>query len=149
MAETKAEDELYIRLREFMDALPGGFPSTESGVEMKILHKLFSPEDAEMVLCMTRHPEPAAAIAERREMPEAGATELLDSMASRGLIVRTTEEGQPRYEAEQFAVGFYELQMKMSPTWAFRGQGIRPTNCASCRWPRWWTWRMMSLPTIA
>lgn len=112
MAETRAGDELYTRLREFMDALPGGFPSTDSGVEMKILRKLFSPEDAEMVLCMTRHPQPAAAIAERRGMPEAEAVELLDSMAARGLIGRTTEDGQPRYEAEQFAVGFYELQMK-------------------------------------
>ncbi|MEW6555465.1 MAG: 4Fe-4S binding protein [Actinomycetota bacterium] len=112
MAETAAADELYIRLREYMDAMPGGFPSTDSGVEMKILRKLFSPEDAKMVLCMTRHPEPAAAIAERRGVAEAETVELLDSMAARGLIGRSTEEGQPRYQAEQFAVGFYELQMK-------------------------------------
>ncbi len=111
MAETNG-DEIYARLREFMDRLPGGFPSTESGVEMKILRKLFSPEDAEMVLCMTRHAEPAASIAERRGIPESEAAKKLDSMAARGLIGRVTEEGQPRYQAEQFAVGFYELQMK-------------------------------------
>lgn len=112
MAETMPGDEIYIKLRDFMDRLPGGFPSTESGVEMKILRKLFAPEDAAMVLYMTRHPEPAAAIAERCGMPEVEAAELLGSMAARGLIGRVTEEGEARYQAEQFAVGFYELQMK-------------------------------------
>lgn len=111
MAEM-AGDETYVRLRDFLDRLPGGFPSTDSGVEMRILRKLFAPEDAEMVLCMTRHPEPAAEIAERRGMPEAEVAEMLDSMAARGLIGRITEEGEVRYQAEQFAVGFYEMQMK-------------------------------------
>jgi Na+-translocating ferredoxin:NAD+ oxidoreductase subunit B len=112
MTEIMAGDEIYIKLRDFMDKLPGGFPSTESGVEMKILRKLFTREDAGMILCMTRHLEPPAVIAQRCGMSEAEASERLESMAARGLIGRVTEEGEVRYQAEQFAVGFYELQMK-------------------------------------
>ena len=37
-------EEIYARLREFMDALPGGYPATPSGVEIKLLKKLFTPE---------------------------------------------------------------------------------------------------------
>ena len=39
-------DEVYLELREFLDRLPGGFPATDIGVEMKILRKLFTPEGA-------------------------------------------------------------------------------------------------------
>jgi len=56
-------DEAYVKLRELLDGMPGGFPATESGVEMKILKKLFAPEDAEIALGLTRLPESPAMIA--------------------------------------------------------------------------------------
>ncbi len=43
-------EEVYVRLREFLDKLPGGYPETDSGVEIRILKKLFSPEDAELTM---------------------------------------------------------------------------------------------------
>ena len=43
-------EDTYLRLREFMDRMPGGFPATESGVEIKLLQKLFEPEAAEIVM---------------------------------------------------------------------------------------------------
>jgi len=36
-------EDTYVRLREFLDAMPGGFPATNTGIEIKILKKLFSP----------------------------------------------------------------------------------------------------------
>jgi electron transport complex protein RnfB len=42
--------DIYVRLREFMDTMPAGYPATPSGIEIKILKKLFSPDDAEMVM---------------------------------------------------------------------------------------------------
>ena len=39
--------EIYRNLAKHLDELPGGFPRTNSGVELRILQKLFSPEDAE------------------------------------------------------------------------------------------------------
>ena len=42
--------KVYYDLREQMDQYSVGFPSTESGVEMRILEKLFSEEEAELYL---------------------------------------------------------------------------------------------------
>jgi len=110
MAEAINGEEVYLKLREFLDAMPGGFPATASGVEMRILRKLFTPGYANMVLCMTRDLESPAAIARRRGMQEEEAADMLEAMAARGLIGRVTEGGEVRYRAEQFLVGIYELQ---------------------------------------
>jgi len=42
-------EDAYTRLREFFDAMPGGFPATDSGVEIKILKKLYTPEAISLV----------------------------------------------------------------------------------------------------
>jgi Na+-translocating ferredoxin:NAD+ oxidoreductase subunit B len=104
-------DEAYVKLRELLHEMPGGFPATESGVEMKILKKLFTPEDAEMAVCLTGDLEPPEVIARRRGMGEREATEKLASMASRGLVYRTDDGGETRYRAEQYIVGIYEYRL--------------------------------------
>ena len=38
--------DVYEKLAKHLDNLPAGYPSTESGVEMRILKRLFSPEEA-------------------------------------------------------------------------------------------------------
>ena len=38
--------DVYTRLREHLDRLPAGFPATESGVELRILKRLFTPDEA-------------------------------------------------------------------------------------------------------
>ena len=48
-----------------MDRLPGGFPSTETGVELRILRRLFNREEAELAQNLTMNLEPAGVIAER------------------------------------------------------------------------------------
>ena len=52
-------------MREHLDRLPGGFPSTETGVELRILRRLFNPEEAELAQNLTMKLEPAGVIAER------------------------------------------------------------------------------------
>ncbi len=42
--------DIYLKLRDFLNKLPAGFPATESGVEIKILKKLFTPEQATIAL---------------------------------------------------------------------------------------------------
>lgn len=109
--ETILGEEAYLKLRELLDGLPGGFPATESGVEMKILKKLFTPEDAETALGLTRDPEPPAVIARRCGIGTEEAEDRLLSMASRGLIYRAREGSEALYRAEQFIVGIYEYQL--------------------------------------
>lgn len=41
-------EKIYEKLREHLDSLPTGYPKTQSGVELKILQKLFTEEEAEM-----------------------------------------------------------------------------------------------------
>ncbi len=38
----------YLQLAKRLDELPNGFPSTEDGVELRLLEKLFSPEEASL-----------------------------------------------------------------------------------------------------
>lgn len=42
-------DDVYELLASHLDALPNGFPRTESGIELKILKKIFNEEEAYLV----------------------------------------------------------------------------------------------------
>jgi len=104
-------NDVYTRLREFLDNMPGGYPTTESGVELKILKKLFTPEQAEITMKLTAMPEPVAQIAPRLGMDEAKAAETLESMAQGGLIVRVRAGDQAMYGAVSYMVGVYEFHL--------------------------------------
>ena len=41
-------DTIYHNLANVLDTLPNGFPSTDSSVEIKLLKRIFRPEDAEL-----------------------------------------------------------------------------------------------------
>jgi len=43
-------DALYRQLQRHLDRMPVGFPATESGVEIRILRQIFTPEEAELAL---------------------------------------------------------------------------------------------------
>ena len=104
-------DDVYIRLRDFLDGLPGGFPATESGVELKLLERYFTPEQAELAMQLQNIPEPVSAIAERVGMDESELAEKLETMAREGSIYRVRMGGQPYYFALQFLIGIYEFHL--------------------------------------
>jgi electron transport complex protein RnfB len=105
-------EDVYLRLREFLDNMPGGYPETDSGVEIRILEKFFTPEQAEMTMHLTPMPETVPVIAERAGMDEEEAAELLETLAKEGSIMRIRIEGQPYYMAASFVVGIYEFHLK-------------------------------------
>ncbi len=105
-------EEIYAKLREFLDKMPGGFPQTETGIELSILKKLFTPEEAEMAVCLQALPEPVSAIAARAGMEPDKAASLLKSMARQGSIMRLRINGEPYYMANSFVVGIYEFHLK-------------------------------------
>jgi len=104
--------DVYERLREFLDAMPGGFPATENGVEIKILKKLYTPEEAELAMKLTITPETASEIAGRIGEDKASLSDKLEDMAQNGLIYRVHKGGEKCYQAFQFLVGIYEFQLK-------------------------------------
>lgn len=109
--------DVYEELAKHLDSLPAGFPRTESGVEMRILRRLFTPEDAELAVHLTIIPEEPRVIARRAGIPVAEATSRLEEMDQKGLIIRRRREDKPSlYMAEQYAVGFWEAQVnRLSP----------------------------------
>jgi electron transport complex protein RnfB len=104
--------DVYERLREHLDKLPGGFPATESGVELRILKRLFTPEDAELVQHLKLKLEPATVIAERAGLSMENAAERLKSLARKGLIFSIETPERPHaYMAAQFVVGIWEYHV--------------------------------------
>lgn len=104
--------DVYERLAEHLDRLPGGFPRTGSGAEMRVLRRLFSPEDADLALHLTLIPEEARVVARRARIGVGEAEQRLEMMARKGLIMSFhPEEGPPQYVATHFVVGFYEFQV--------------------------------------
>ena len=46
MSDIQEKIDVYKRLAEHLNHLPTGFPPTDSGVELRILKRLFTPEEA-------------------------------------------------------------------------------------------------------
>jgi Fe-S-cluster-containing hydrogenase component 2 len=103
--------DVYTRLAMRLDTLPNGFPATESGVELKILRKIFTPEDAEMALNLKPLPETAEAMAERLGRPVEALREILDKMAQKGQIGCFKASGHQVYLLMPFVIGIYEFQL--------------------------------------
>ena len=106
------EPDVYRRLQQHLDRMPVGFPATESGVELRILERLFSPEDAALALQLSAIAEPVATI-HRRVGGHCGREELgraLEDMAARGIILKVGHRS-PRYGKLPFVVGIYEQQV--------------------------------------
>ena len=104
--------DVYQKLAHHLDDLPGGFPPTESGVELRILRRLFSPQEAELTLHLSLIPERSRVIAHRAGIAPQEAARRLDEMAAKGLIYQIKSKGRPpKYMALQYVVGIWEFQV--------------------------------------
>jgi len=101
----------YERLALHLDRLPAGFPRTASGVELKILQKLFTPEEAQLAVLLSMKPEPVESIAERAGMDAHSLAPKLEEMARKGLIFRLRKGSETRYMAAQFVIGIWEYHV--------------------------------------
>jgi Pyruvate/2-oxoacid:ferredoxin oxidoreductase delta subunit len=104
-------EDVYRRLARRLDAIPNGFPSTESGVELRLLAKIFTPQQASLAAVMRLTHEPAEAIAARAGVDAGTARRTLKGMARQGLIYVGKGEGQLTFALMPFAVGVYEEQL--------------------------------------
>ena len=105
--------DVYKRLAKKLDELPNGFPSTESGVELKILQKIFTPEDAELALKIRPIPETAAQIAERLGKPiDRRNGRAAGRDGKKGQIGSTRMNDQQVYLFFPFVFGIWEFQLR-------------------------------------
>ncbi len=105
------ERDVFSQLARHLDGLPAGFPATESGVELRILRKLFTPEEAEVALGLRMMPEPAARIAKRLQKEADVIEPMLEEMSRKGLIFRMRKGELTLFMASQFVVGIWEYHV--------------------------------------
>jgi Na+-translocating ferredoxin:NAD+ oxidoreductase subunit B len=108
---TQMRDPIFARLALLLDSLPNRFPPTKSGVEIRLLEKIFSPEEATIACAMTAKPEPAAVITARAGVDAREGRDHLKKMAAKGLINVRRGEGEFTFCVKPFIVGFYENQL--------------------------------------
>jgi len=104
-------EPVYRLLAQRLDALPNRFPATKSGVELRLLRKLFTVEEATLAAVMSLAPEPVAGIASRAGADPREARNDLKKMAAKGLIDLRRGEGEFAFALKPFVVGFYETQL--------------------------------------
>ncbi len=102
--------DIYKQLASALDRIPNGFPETESGVELKLLAKLFTPEEAALACQLTLEPQSARTIAQQTGRDEQETFTMLKAMAKKELIEREGGEGSLSFKLMPFNVGFYEFQ---------------------------------------
>lgn len=104
--------DIYKKLAKKLDGLPHGYPATESAVELKILRKIFPPEDAAMAIKLKPFPQHAEAIAKRLKTPVDEIRQTLDQMAAKGQIASVKVQGEQKYVLMPFLIGIYEFQLE-------------------------------------
>jgi Na+-translocating ferredoxin:NAD+ oxidoreductase subunit B len=108
------KDQIYVRLQKHLDNQAVGFPATRSGVEIKILKHIFTPEEAEITSYLNYKPEPIQTIFGRVrhlvETPEE-LEKLLECLQKKGGIESNIKNGLMHYCCAPFVVGMYELQI--------------------------------------
>jgi ferredoxin len=107
--------DVYHRLREQLDQYSVGFSTTESGVELRILKKLFTEEEAEMYLRLSADLQTAEAIAKRANLDPEKTLQSLLRMTEKGLTFPRfpKREEEPFYfAAAPYVHGILENQLK-------------------------------------
>ena len=104
-------DGVYEKLRKHLDSMPAGFPKSESGVEIRLLKKLFTEEEAEMACRMSLRPETAEQVAKRLGRDPQEIADFLYGMSKKGLLMRYKAGGKTFYMSAMFIVGIFEYQV--------------------------------------
>jgi len=110
------QKNVYALLAKHLDRLPIAFPSTGSGIELKILERWFTREEAEIALAMRGLPEPVPVIAGRLKMDPETLSPILYHMSTKGLIFRTLRGKEYLYNVVPLAEGMWEFHIRsMTP----------------------------------
>ena len=104
-------DDAYEQLADALNALPNGFPRTPSRTEIRILKKIFSPEEAALAGQLGRQPEPPETVAARIGLSSEDVRSRLGEMARRGMVWPGRRDGRAGFRLAPFIVGVYEAHL--------------------------------------
>jgi len=116
------ESDIYRQLQQHLDTMPVGYPATASGVELRLLKFLFTPEQARIALKLGHKYQTLDQICEAAKdlrMPRSELEKKLEEMVDRGNIVGKEQNGVRMYATLPFVVGMLEFQHTRA-TGAFR-----------------------------
>jgi electron transport complex protein RnfB len=103
--------DIYQKLRERLDDLATGYPATDNGVEIRILKRLFTEEEAEFFLQLFPLPETPEDVAKRLSKESTETAALMERMAKKGLLFRLRKGDTVKYAAVPYVVGILEFQV--------------------------------------
>jgi Na+-translocating ferredoxin:NAD+ oxidoreductase subunit B len=105
-------NDTYRILQQHLDKQTMGFPSTWSGADIRLLKRLFTPDEAKLALHLTGRPSPTEEIMERAaaDFSSARTASLLDSMFTKGAIGWREKDGLNHWYVLPLVVGMYECQ---------------------------------------
>jgi len=101
----------YRDLSQRLNAIPNGFPATQSDVELRLLAKMYSPGQAALAALMRLTPETSLDIAVRAGLGPDSTHQQLRDMA-RVERIRSERSGRElEFGLMPFVVGVYEAQL--------------------------------------
>jgi electron transport complex protein RnfB len=106
-------DSPYRRLARSLDALPNRFPPAEDESDLRLLAKIFTPEEADLAADLLPEIESPAQISARLQRSPQEIIPLLKQMSQKGLIsVGKNAEDRLGFGLMPFVVGIYEAQIE-------------------------------------
>jgi ferredoxin len=109
-----SEEKTYRDLQKHLDKQPVGYLKTKSGADIRILKRLFSPEEARLAMNLSYKPSTAMQVHETAKGIEMSLKEIvamLDRMMRNGSIGHVEKEGIDYYYTIPFIVGMFEHQL--------------------------------------
>ncbi len=103
---------VYHKLAQALDTMPNGFPPSESGVELRLLEKIFTPDEADLFCDLRLDFETPEQVAERTGRPLEGLGERLKAMWHHGQLFGIDFGTTQVYRALPLVFGIYEFQLK-------------------------------------
>ncbi len=103
--------DIYRELRKGIGKHSAYFQATPSGVEIDILKKLFTEQEAQIYLNLTENLETAQQIADRAKQEPQAVSDILQSMTQKGLLFPKHDGDTYYYIAAPFAHGILEHQV--------------------------------------
>jgi electron transport complex protein RnfB len=111
-----ASVKVYRYLQQHLDTLPIGYPPTESGVEIRILKHLFTPQEAKIATQLSLIPEPLDSIytrvGDKGGMSIEELEGVLDQMVYKGTVLRRKKASDKYYGNAMLVIGMFEYQVE-------------------------------------
>ena len=109
------KQDVYRNLQRHLNKQSVGFPATKSGAEIRILKKLFTPEEAVLATYLDYRPRSTAEISSSAKtlgLSPAQVEQMFEGMVAKGAIGHVEKSGVHYYHNPPLVVGMWEMQVK-------------------------------------